>query len=337
MYARLRPALFRLDAERAHALTLTLLRLAGSSAVGRRVLRAAAGPLPESAGAEVFGLTFPNRLGLAAGYDKDGRAVRGLAGLGFGHIEVGTVTPGPQAGNPRPRIFRLVEDDALVNRMGFPNPGMEAMEKRLAGLKAPGAIVGVNLGKGRDTPLDAAGDDYASLVGALGPRADYLAVNISSPNTPGLRDLQGRVRMERLLARIARAREALPRRVPMLVKLSPDMGPGELAESIDVVDGAGMDGVIATNTTTAREGLRSAGGMEAGGLSGQPLFRRALATVEAIGLRTQGRLPIIAVGGVMTGNDARSMREAGAALVQIYTALVYRGPRVVREILEAMG
>jgi dihydroorotate dehydrogenase len=336
MYARLRPVLFRLDPERAHALTLLLLAAAGSSAAGRRWLRAAAGPRPSTPSIGLFGLSFPNRLGLAAGYDKDGRAVRGLSSLGFGHVEVGTDTLRPQPGNPRPRIFRLTEDEALVNRMGFPNAGMEALIRRLARRDARPVITGVNLGKGRDTPLQSAGEDYAALVRGLGPWADYLAVNISSPNTPGLRDLQGRRWLEGLLDQVDEARRGLDRRVPVLVKLSPDLSEGELAEAVEVTMAKGIDGIIATNTTVARQGLRSARWAEAGGLSGGPLFQRSRSVVEAIGRRSQGGLPIVAAGGISTGAEARAMIDAGASLVQIYTALVYRGPRVVGEILEAL-
>ncbi|HET7009240.1 MAG TPA: quinone-dependent dihydroorotate dehydrogenase [Anaerolineales bacterium] len=337
MYARVRPLLFRLDAEQAHAWTLRLVEAAGWLGVGRRWLRmAAGGPFPPSP-IEVFGLTFPNRLGLAAGYDKDGRALRGLACLGFGHLEMGTATPLPQSGQPRPRLFRLTQDAALINRMGFPNAGLEAVRARLARFRPRDAILGVNIGKGRETPLEAAAHDYESLQRALSPFADYLAVNISSPNTPGLRTLQGRAYLEGLLGRLSRARGGAAQPRPILVKLAPDLTRSEMVEAVEVIEAAGMDGVIAGNTTLSREGLASPLAVEAGGLSGSPLFRQALAMVEQISRRTQGRLPIIGVGGILGGADARAMVDAGASLVQVYTGLVYRGPRLVGEILKALG
>jgi dihydroorotate dehydrogenase len=336
MYARLRPLIFRADAERAHASTLRLLELAGAFSWSRALLRQASGDLAPIAPVEVLGLTFPNRLGLAAGYDKDGRALWGLAGLGFGHIEIGTITLRPQAGNPRLRVFRLVEDEALINRMGFPNKGLEAARARLARKRPPGVVIGVNIGKGMDTPLEAAGRDYAELVLALGPLADYLAVNISSPNTPGLREMQGRRRLEALLAELGVARASLSRRIPVLVKLAPDLSSADLAEAVEIIEAAGMDGVIATNTTLARDELQSSSRAEPGGLSGRPLFSRALRAVEQTARAVRGRLPIVAVGGIMGAADARAMRNAGAALVQVYTGLVYRGPGLVGEILRAL-
>jgi dihydroorotate dehydrogenase len=336
MYARLRPLIFRAEAERAHTITLRLLELAGAFSWGRGLLRQASGDRAPNAPVEVFGLTFPNRLGLAAGYDKDGRALWGLAGLGFGHIEIGTITPRPQEGNARPRIFRLVEDEALINRMGFPNKGVKAAQARLARKRPSGVVIGVNLGKGLDTPLEAAGRDYAELILVLGPLADYLAVNVSSPNTPGLREMQGRRRLEALLAELGVARASLSRRIPVLVKLAPDLSSADLAEAVEIIEAAGMDGVIAANTTLARDELHSPSGSEAGGLSGRPLFARALEAVEQTAHAVRGRLPIVAAGGIMGAREAQAMRNAGAALVQVYTGLVYRGPGLVGEILGAL-
>ncbi|OGS01955.1 MAG: dihydroorotate dehydrogenase (quinone) [Elusimicrobia bacterium RBG_16_66_12] len=337
MYARLRPLLFRVDAEQAHRATLWLLEALSRVALGRRVIRQISGSPRTQTHVEVIGLSFPNRLGLAAGYDKDGRALRGLASLGFGHLEIGTITPLAQGGNPRPRLFRLVEEEALINRLGFPNAGGESVRDRLRARRTPGVVLGVNIGKGKETPLESAPGDYGRLLLALGPWADYVAINVSSPNTLGLRSLQGRVYLEGLLAELVTLRARLDRRLPMLVKLSPDLTEAGLDEAVDVIESAGVEGVIATNTTLAREGVESPLGSEAGGLSGKPLFRRALAAVERIVRRTQGRLPVIAVGGIRGGKEARAMREAGAALVQVYTGLVYRGPALVGEILEALG
>ncbi len=336
MYARVRPWLFRLEAERAHRMTLWLLRAASSAGLGRAALRKAfADGLPESP-VEIWGLRFRNPVGLAAGYDKEGTTLTGLACLGFGHLEIGTVTVEPQRGNPRPRLFRLPEDEGLINRMGFPNPGMASVLSRLQEPRVPGAIVGVNIGKGKETPLQAAARDYAALLRGFAPLADYVAVNISSPNTLGLRALQGRAYLEDLLTTLGRVREG-GRPVPLLVKLAPDLEPDELSEALDIIEATGMDGVIAVNTTLGRPGLRSARSGEAGGLSGRPLFHRALHVVEAVKRRTQGRLPLIAVGGIDGVVPARAMLDAGASLIQIYSGLVYRGPGLVRELVRGLA
>jgi len=337
MYARLRPWLFRLDAERAHRLTLWLLQAAGSVRLGRSLVRRVfADGLPERP-VEVFGLRFRNPLGVAAGYDKEGRAVTGLACLGFGHVEIGTVTALAQPGNLRPRLFRLVEDQALVNRMGFPNPGLVAVRGSLFRNQGSGAVVGVNIGKGKETPLESAAQDYVTLLRELGPRADFISVNISSPNTLGLRALQGRAYLEGLLKVLAQARLEMGRPLPVLVKLAPDLEARELQEAVDVIETAGMDGIVAVNTTLARPNLRSGLAGEAGGLSGRPLFRQAVTVVERIVRQTQGRLPVVAVGGIDGVDSARAMMAAGAALLQVYTGLVYRGPGLVREILQGLG
>lgn len=339
MYPIIRPLLFRLDPERAHALTLNLLRLAGSSALARRLARALFSP-PAGWPVQVFGLTFPNPLGLAAGYDKDALAWRGLACLGFGHIEVGTVTPHPQPGRPRPRLFRLPQDRALINRLGFPGRGAAFVASRLGVERPFGVRLGVNLGVNADTPLEAAARDYVHLLRTFAPLADYLVVNVSSPNTLGLRRLQARRALEDLLGTLTGERavraQQLGRRVPLLVKLSPDLTPQELEDALDVILSQGVDGVVATNTTVHRHGLRSPLAMERGGLSGAPLGERSTEVVRAIRRLTDGRLPIVAVGGVMSAADARHKLEAGASLVQIYTGLVYRGPALVREILSAL-
>ena len=333
VYRLLRPLLFRLDPERVHAATLRALQALG----GVSPLAAAAGWLYRAPAHPVraFGLDFPNPVGLAAGYDKDGLAWRGLAALGFGHIELGTVTPRPQDGNPRPRLFRLPEDRALINRLGFPGRGAAFLEKRLQGPRPPGLVLGVNLGKNKDTPNEEAARDYLALMRTFAPLADYLAVNVSSPNTVGLRRLQGRRALEDLLGALAAARpDPGP---PILVKLAPDLTEGELDDALGAVLGAGMDGVIAANTTTARPGLRSVHAGETGGLSGAPLGAFAQAFLEKTVRRLDGALPVIAAGGVMTPQDARARLDAGAALVQVYTGLVYAGPGLVREILQGEG
>ena len=339
-YESLRPLLFRLDPERAHASTLRLLALAGSFRPVRRALRRHYALQPPAPAVEAFGLRFANPLGLAAGYDKNGVALHGLACLGFGHLELGTVTPAAQPGNPRPRLFRLPEDQALINRLGFPNAGAAALKARLRSGRPPGVILGVNIGKGADTPLERAGEDYVRLLEMFYDLADYLAVNVSSPNTAGLRRLQARQHLEGLLAALREARAArvrqTGRRLPILVKLAPDLSEAELEEAIGAVVDGEMDGIIATNTTLDRDSLRSSNRRENGGLSGRPLQERSTEVIRRIYGLARGNLPIIGVGGVFEARDARGKLEAGATLVQLYTGLVYRGPRIVREILQGL-
>jgi dihydroorotate dehydrogenase len=282
---------------------------------------------------DCLGLRFSNRVGLAAGYDKDAIALRGLACLGFGHLEVGTVTPRPQAGSARPRLFRLEQEQALVNRLGFPSRGATDVARTLLDNRPPGVVVGVNLGKNAETPLEAAWEDYLGLVETFGPLADYLTINVSSPNTPGLRRLQGRDRLEDLLTLVrGRLEKTTGRRLPLLVKLAPDLSPRELEEALGACLGR-ADGVIAVNTTVARPGLRSKSGGEHGGLSGRPLFPLALEQVRRIARWNDGRLVIVGCGGISSPEDVRAMLDAGAQLVQVYTALVYQGPRLVRRLL----
>jgi len=358
MYSLLRPWLFRLDPEQAHQITLALLRLSGSLPPINWLIAKMLQPPPRPVNA--FGLTFKNPLGLAAGYDKDGLAIRGLAALGFGHIEIGTVTPLPQPGNERPRLFRLVEDEAIINRMGFPSRGAAFVQMRLnPGLQvgwlekisgqprrkrsAPrrwAAVLGVNLGKNKNTPNEEAVFDYLSLLQNFAPYADYLTINVSSPNTLGLRALQARSALESLLSELHRQRRLeearLQKRLPLLVKLSPDLSASELDDALEVILATGMDGVIATNTTIARPALLSAWGGESGGLSGSPLRVQSEAALRQIVKRVEGKIPIVSVGGIMSAADARRRLEMGATLIQIYTGLVYRGPRLVREIVSAL-
>ena len=287
---------------------------------------------------QALGLTFPNRLGLAAGYDKDGRSLRGLACLGFGHIEVGTVTRDPQAGHPRPRVFRLTENEALINRLGFPSRGEPVVMRALKRGRPEGVVIGVNLGKSAATPLEAAAEDYAALVEALGPLADYLTINVSSPNTLGLRRLQARGYLEGVLGQAARARGALPGpRRPLLVKLSPDLDPAELEDALGAVLAAGVEGIVATNTTTARPGVEAPLASRAGGLSGRPLFPLALDQVRRVVQGGGGRIAVVGCGGVSDRDQMQAMLDAGASLVQVFTALIYQGPRVVSSLLGAKG
>ena len=340
LYAdRLFPLIRRVDAERAHDVTLHALALAQGVAPGRLLLRRIAGPLPNRP-VSCCGLTFPNVLGVAAGFDKEARVAAGLARLGFGHVEVGTLTPRPQGGNPRPRIFRLPEDGAVINRMGFPNGGVAAALPRLRQLAAANldCIIGVSLGKQKETPLEEAVDDYLAVLNAVYAYADYLAVNISSPNTPGLRRLQGGDYLGRLLRTLVAAGAAqaaslaIPAR-PLLVKIAPDLAPAELDEILATALDAGVAGIIATNTTLARDGLRSPRRAEAGGLSGLPLRTRSTDLIAHIARHTGGRLPVIGAGGVRTAADVQAKLDAGAALVQLYTALVYEGPGLPGRLL----
>jgi dihydroorotate dehydrogenase len=339
-YESLRPLLFRLDAERAHAWTLRLLALAGSVQPVRRALRRLYAFQYAAPPVEAFGLRFANPLGLAAGYDKNGVALHGLACLGFSHLELGTVTPAAQPGNPRPRLFRLPEDQALINRLGFPNAGAAALQARLQRGRPPGVVLGINIGKGADTPLERAAEDYVALLEVFYDLADYLSVNISSPNTAGLRRLQAGRQLEGLLVALGEARAArvrrTGRRLPILIKLAPDLSEAELEEAVGAIVQAEMDGIIATNTTLDRDSLRSRTRSETGGLSGRPLRERSTQAIRSIHALTGGNLPIVGVGGVFEARDAWEKLDAGATLLQLYTGLVYRGPGIVREILRGL-
>ncbi|MGQ0600589.1 MAG: quinone-dependent dihydroorotate dehydrogenase [Anaerolineales bacterium] len=322
MYRALRPLLFRLDPERAHALTLNVLRLPFADVL----LRALFSVDDPRLAVEVFGVRFKNRVGLAAGYDKNGVAVNGLAALGFGHVEVGTVTQKAQPGNPKPRVHRVPEAWAVVNAMGFPNDGVEAFLEASGKwqVAARGVRVGINIGKSKDTPLERAAGDYCALFERVHDRADYVAVNISSPNTLGLRQLQTRAFIEELLRAVTAARNNLPRHVPLLVKLAPDLNEAELDDALAAAMTCGIDGLIATNTTVGRDGLPSHAQTLTGGLSGAPLRARATAAIRYLAQRTT--LPIIGVGGIMSADDALEKLDAGATLVQVYTGMIYAGP-----------
>jgi len=338
VYSAFRPLLFQIEPENVHNLTIQLLRTAGRITVLNRLVKNFFNTPKKTVHA--FGLDFPNPVGLAAGYDKDGLAWRGLASLGFGHIEVGTVTLKSQLGNPRPRVFRLPEDQALINRMGFPGRGVDFVARRLSRKPQSDLVLGVNIGKNRDTPLEKAGNEYAALFKTLSPLADYIAINVSSPNTVGLRRLQARTALEALLQEINNQRQeseiAQGSVIPVLVKLSPDLTIKELEDALDVILANNIDGVIATNTTLDRNSLNSTHASQQGGLSGLPLFSKSLDMVKQVVQLTNGSLPVIGVGGIMKPEHALKMLEAGAVLVQIYTGLVYSGPRLVSDIVRQL-
>jgi dihydroorotate dehydrogenase len=326
MYQFIRPLLFRLDAEQAHNLTLTLLRIAGDFPVTNYLLSKLFSVSDPRLQVEAFGIRFKNPVGLAAGYDKNGVAVRGLACLGFGHVEVGTVTRFAQAGNPQPRIHRVPKSRALINSMGFPNAGVDRLRVDRGSTR-----VGINIGKSKETPLERAADDYCGLLKRVHSQADYIAINVSSPNTPGLRQLQLRSAIDDLLHAVATTRDGLTPRVPLLVKVSPDLSEAEIDNVLLAIQDNGIDGIIATNTTLSRNGAPALAGTS-GGLSGEPLRSRATDVIRFIARRTAGKLPIVGVGGISSTDDALEKIRAGASLIQIYTGLVYAGPGLVRQI-----
>jgi dihydroorotate dehydrogenase len=330
MYETIRPLLFKLDPEVMHHLTLTLLKWAGILPPANALLRAIFEVNDPRLQVEAFGVKFRNPIGLAAGYDKDGVAVRGLSSLGFGHVEVGTVTRHKQAGNPKPRVFRVPGAQGLINSMGFPNNGVAALRIRRGAAK-----VGINIGKSKDTPIERAAEDYVELFKQVYRDADYVAINISSPNTLNLRQLQTREYLEGLLKEVTLVRDSVSPRVPVLVKVAPDLTEREVEDVLGAIERAEVDGVIATNTTIGREGIPARYHGLTGGLSGQPLRDQSTAMVSYIYRQSSGKLPIIGVGGVMNPLDALAKLEAGATLVQIYTGLVYAGPSLVRQINRA--
>jgi dihydroorotate dehydrogenase len=328
IYRLCRPLLRAFPPETAHRLTLMAL---AAGLAGRQQT-----PDPLILALRLWGRNFPNPIGIAAGFDKDARVPNALLGLGFGFVEVGTVTPRAQPGNPRPRIFRLAADAAVINRMGFNSGGLGPLIARLEARRGAGGIVGVNVGRNRDS-TDAVAD-YAEGVRRSAGLADYLVVNVSSPNTPGLRDLQARTALEELLRAVLAARDATGARPPLLVKIAPDLSPDERADIAAVALAAGIDGIVVANTTVARpSGLRSPEASETGGLSGYPLFAASTALLGEIYRMTEGRLPLIGVGGVASAADAYAKIRAGASLVQLYTALVFAGPALLGEIKSGLA
>nr|WP_277990237.1 quinone-dependent dihydroorotate dehydrogenase [Pandoraea sp. LA3] len=330
-----RRALFCLDAEQAHHLTLATLRGVASLGLSGLVGQT----LPEDP-RTVMGIRFPNPVGLAAGLDKDGSCIDGLAALGFGFVEVGTVTPRPQSGNPKPRIFRLPQAEAIINRMGFNNGGVEQFLQNVQSARYKGPL-GLNIGKNADTPIERAVDDYLICLEKVYPYATYVTVNISSPNTKNLRQLQGGDELDALLGKLKDKQRALSDRhgkyVPIALKIAPDLDDEQIKVIAGTLTRHGFDGVIATNTTLSREavaGLPNAN--ETGGLSGRPVFDASNRVIRALATELGGALPIIGVGGILSGADAQAKLDAGASLVQVYSGLIYRGPELVRECVQAL-
>ena len=327
-----RPLLFSLDAETAHHVTMRLLDCASHFDLALRALKLFQ---PASKPISLFGLTFPNPIGLAAGLDKNGVALPAWAALGFGFIEIGTVTAKAQPGNPKPRIFRLPEQQALINRLGFNNDGADAIAQRLRALREsgrwPAVPVGINIGKSRATPLEQATDDYLYSFRTLRDFADYITLNISSPNTPGLRELQKPEKLSELLSAIGKEAGTAPK--PLVVKISPDLSDTELKAILAVCEENGVSGIIATNTTLDHSSIAPQLD-QAGGLSGAPLRDKSTALAREIAARST--IPVIASGGIFDAKSAREKLQAGAQLIQLYTGLVYRGPQLLREIMDRL-
>lgn len=329
LYSLVRPLLFALDPEKAHRLTLRCVDLVG----GLFAAKFPAQPV------RAMGLEFPNPIGLAAGLDKNAEHVDALAALGFGFVEVGTVTPRPQPGNPKPRLFRLASANALINRFGFNNIGVDAFLANVARIRWKG-VLGINIGKNFDTPLERAADDYVLCLERVYSSASYVTINISSPNTSGLRGLQGKDELFSLLGRIAQCREKMSdrhaKRIPLVLKIAPDLGAGQIADIAAAVRANGIDAMIATNTSVTREGVEKlASASESGGLSGAPIRSKATAVLAAFAKELGGEFPLIGAGGIISGADAAEKFSAGASLVQLYTGLIYRGPALIAECAAA--
>jgi dihydroorotate dehydrogenase len=337
-----KPLLFKLDAERAHHLIFDNLKRAALLPGTTALLRSLYHYQHPGLERELFGLKFPNPVGLAAGFDKNAVLTDELAALGFGFVEIGTVTPRSQPGNPQPRLFRLPADEALINRMGFNNDGAEAVAARLRQRHDRRLIIGGNIGKNKDTPNEQAGDDYVAAFKALADVVDYFVVNVSSPNTPGLRQLQDKEPLIKLLQQVQEVNQARPTPRPLLLKIAPDLTDAQLDDILDIARETRLSGLVATNTTIARPAtLRTAtpavAAYGAGGLSGRPLRARATEVIRYLHQRSQGSLPIIGAGGIHSAHDAQEKLAAGASLVQLYTGFIYEGPGLVKKINQMLA
>ncbi len=339
MYKLLRKALFTIPPEKVHYIAMGWLKRAYSLAPSRWLLRSSFTVKHPSLQKELWGIKFPNPVGLAAGFDKDARWVDELSCLGFGFVEIGTVTPRPQPGNEQPRLFRLPADEALINRMGFNNQGAEVAAQRLKHKKEH-IIVGGNIGKNKVTPNENALDDYEACFRDLYEVVDYFVVNVSSPNTPGLRELQDKEPLMRILNRLKEINEQLGKPKPLLLKIAPDLTDSQLDDIVEIVQATGIQGLVATNTTIDRSNLHTPAteveAIGAGGLSGKPLKARATAVIKYLHEKSKGSFPIIAVGGIYTAEDAIEKLNAGAALVQVYTGFIYEGPAIAKNICKGL-
>ncbi|GAX90963.1 quinone-dependent dihydroorotate dehydrogenase [Effusibacillus lacus] len=337
MYRLLRKYLFALDPEAAHERTVSALNMVDRMAGGKTFLRLKYGFHDERLSSQVWGIHFPNPVGLAAGFDKNAEAYHALAAIGFGFIEVGTLTPVGQPGNPQPRLFRSVPDQAVINRMGFNNHGAAEAAKHLASYRQAGVPIGINIGKNKETANEDAASDYIKCLDALYSYGHYFVINVSSPNTPNLRDLQATENLRQLLRAIRTKANELERKgagaKPILLKVAPDMTKEQMRDVVQAAVSEGISGLIATNTTLSREGLQSkAFAEQAGGLSGRPLTKRSTEWIREIYRHVGGQVPIIGVGGIFTGEDAYEKIRAGASLVQVYTGMIYEGPGIVKAI-----
>ena len=330
----IRPLLFLFDPEKVHQFTFRWLKFVNKIPFVPALLRVRYRLKDKCLEREIFGIKFPNPVGLAAGLDKNAELFSELSSLGFGFIEIGTVTPKPQPGNPPKRLFRLVEDEGIINRMGFNNEGVEAIVARLK--KNKNVIIGGNIGKNKWTENDKAHEDYLYCFEYLAPYVDYFVVNVSSPNTPNLRSLQEKEPLQKLLTLLQEANGKLPKSKPILLKIAPDLTDEQLMDIIDIVEQTHIAGVIATNTTITREGLTSEKKAETGGLSGRPLTQRSTEVIRFLAEKSQYRFPIIGVGGIHTPEDALEKLRAGASLVQIFTGFIYEGPSLIKRINKAI-
>ena len=328
------------SAEKAHHLTIRLLKITLSIPIVSFLFKKSMELKDDRLKREVFGLTFQNPVGLAAGFDKDGKSYHAMSSMGFGFIELGTVTPKPQDGNPQPRLFRLKKDDGIINRMGFNNEGVHALVERLKKGKPEGVIIGGNIGKNKVTPNERAEEDYAYCFDVLFPYVDYFVVNVSSPNTPNLRALQDREPLTKLLTMLQEMNHKRSAPKPILLKIAPDLNNAQLDDILEIVKDSKIAGIIATNTTISREGLNTTKQqieeIGNGGLSGKPVKQRSTEVIRYLSTKSNGELKIIGVGGISTPKDAKEKLEAGASLVQVYSGMVYEGPYMIKRINQAL-